>query len=703
MQSGLKLSNYLAVHYKVKDRLKILQYNANNTDLKEEMKEKGFTNFLGIRTSKDDSNTLRELYCETDTNLIYKNNADVLILENATVEHIKKAFKSGAEKIIIKPRNVLALSAGISGAAAHTLRGRKWGIQFNSYSDNKGKFYRALVLTRLHEKEKEARHYLSPATGLDNFFAVLNDRGIRYVILRWFENIPFLDINEDVDILVSDEDLEQVQNILDEKIGILPFDIYSVSGMNGSSFRYVSYYPPYLAEKILNHREVWEGKYYVPSRLHYFLSLMYHVVYHKGEKSGIAFQAGGKVEDSLADHDYPTILGSLAQENQIDLKEMNLNYLHGFLDMVGWAPATDTIRKLNNQQDAWLESITGNNKLDFEKSGELMVFIIREWAVEHGLSEFILNYFEKAGLNKVAQVEYTPEQKKLASQNLRGGNWGKGPWPVSGGIPAVLLVMYDYNPRPLSKSYQKKYPYVTNEHYLLKEELRKAINSNLPLEKRSNPIHSSDDEIEALDYIEATAPEILEMVKSTVLSWDSAYKTPEKVIKDVSQHKRRAKVEIIEYQGQKAIKKTYKKGKERFLEREIYAYGKMSKECSFIPPLLDKGENYLIIPYYEKKLLTENKVVKNQYLKRYKKEIFEIITFFYDKGYAMIDFHPGNILITKEGLKLIDFEFLYKYESKPLNIEDSFDLCGFPEDFKADLPYEVEPSERRALWNKILY
>ncbi|WP_422123838.1 hypothetical protein DHX103_03235 [Planococcus sp. X10-3] len=703
MKSGLKLSNFLAVHYKEKSKLKILHYNAVDTEMKEELHAKGFTNFLGIFIGNEASNNAQELYPEKDTNLIYKNNADILILENANFLHVKKAMRSGAEKIILKPRNGLTLLEGIALSALHSLRGRKWGVQFHRFSDSQGQFYKAIILTRLHEKEQEARYYLSPAIGFDNFFLTLNNSGMRYVILRWFENIPFLDINEDVDLLVSDEDLEEVQNLLDERIGILPFDVYSVSGMSGSSFRYVSYYPPYLAEKILNHREVWEGKYYVPSRLHYFLSLLYHVVYHKGEKSGIAFQGGENGDDSVADHDYPGILSALAQENQIHLKEMNLNYLHNFLQLVGWSPATDTIRKLNTQNDSWLESIISTNKLDFEKSGELMVFIIREWAVEHGLSEFILNYLEKAGLNQVAQVEFTAEQQKIAAQNLRGGNWGKGPWPVSGGNPAILLIMYDYNPKPISKNYRKKYPHVTNEHYLLKEELRREINSSLPLNERSNPIHSSDDEIEALDYIEATAPEILETVKNTVIAWDCAYKTQEKVFKDVSAHKRRAKVELIEYQGRKAIKKTYKKGKERFLEREIYAYGELSKECSFIPPLLDHGENYLIIPYYEKNLLTENEFIKNQYLKRYKEEIFEIITFFFDKGYAMIDFHPGNILITKEGLKLIDFEFLYKYETKPLNIEDSFDLNGFPEDFAADLPYEVEASERRELWNKILY
>src|SRR5690606_30001612 len=141
----------------------------------------------------------------------YKNNADILILENADFQHIKKALKSGAEKIIIKPRNGSSLLGSLVLSAAYRLRGRKWGVQSVSFVDGSKNSYRALVLNRQHEKEEEARRYLSPETGFNNFFLSLNDRGIRYVILRWFENIPFMDINEDVDLLVSDEDVEQVQ------------------------------------------------------------------------------------------------------------------------------------------------------------------------------------------------------------------------------------------------------------------------------------------------------------------------------------------------------------------------------------------------------------------------------------------------------------------------------------------------------------
>ena len=60
---------------------------------------------------------------------------------------------------------------------------------------------------------------------------------------------------------------------------------------------------------------------------------------------------------------------------------------------------------------------------------------------------------------------------------------------------------------------------------------------------------------------------------------------------------------------------------------------------------------------------------------------------FYENGYAIIGFYPGNLIITPEGeLKIIDFEFIYKYQSVPSEFRLSYDLVGIPTDFDGDLP-----------------
>lgn len=698
------LSEYITAAYPTQPTIKILEYNADTNRLKKQLAALGYDNFLGICTQKPKISRDPDLYYVNEKTITYKNNADILVLNKADLLDLKNAFHSSAQHIIYLPSNIIHRASFLPLWAYKLARKKNWTFTVQSFLDNADKLQKGIVFVRNHSPEKKARQYLSPTLGLERFFELLNEQQLTYVILRWFDELPHLDLSEDVDLLIADQDVEKVRELLNEKIGILPFDLYSVGGLTGSNFKNIAYYPPYIAETILDQRKLWNDKYYVPSNVHHFLSLMYHAVYHKGEKSGIPVVAGGELKNIPQDHDYPGILQQLANENQVTLEEISLRHFHNVLAENGWAPSTDTIRKLLDVSGKWLESVIKSSDHQFEKEGELMVFVVREWAEEKQLTAQIIDWFERNGLCLIQSLKLDDEQKRNAAQNLRGGNWGQGPWPVSGGKPSTLLVMYDYHPKPLDAKMKKKYPHVSNAHYLLKERLRAEINAAFTKDQQANPLHSADDEIEALDYIVAVAPDLVQEVKATITQWDEAYRTREKVIADVSEKKRRAKVEIIEYQGQKAVKKTYKAGKERFLEREKFVYGELSKECDFIPQLLSSGENYIIVPYLKTNPITESWHIKKQILKRkHKQEIFKINEFFYNKGYALIDFHPGNILLTSEGLKIIDFEFLYQYDKLPPKVSESFDLNGFPEDFAEDKPYGIFPKQRRNMWKKILY
>ena len=692
-----KMSEYIAETYQGRNDLKILHYNAKDAQLKQEMADRGYENFLGVSFRK----AIPGLHLLSSKNVAKKNNAEVLILENADFRALLNAFQSSAELIFYRPNQPINNFSFPPVLALLKAKNRRWDYSFETFTGERQKTFRAIVFKRKHLKRKTARHYLSPEIQLDDLFGQLNREELEYTVLRWHEEIPFEDINEDIDLMVSDKDIHRIEEILEEKVGILPFDVYSASGLPGSEYKEMAYYRPHLAEQIIQGRELWNGRFYIPDPWHHFLSLMYHAVYHKGEKSGLPVSKGG-IGRGNSDHDYAQILQRMALENGVEFADINLTDCHRFLEQQGWAPATDTIRKLSQGSGSWLESIVKANEFNFEKKGELMVFVIREWGSRKGLNEYIADWFENAGLKVVNLLELDADQQKKATQNLRGGNWGKGPWPVSGGNPAAMLIVYDYHPKPLKANAKKKYPHVSNEHYLLKEKLRNEINMNLRKDEKTNLIHSSDDEIEALEYIRAVVPEVLGEVEEKIKKWDEDYHTKEKVIKDISENKRRAKVEIIDFEGQKAVKKTYKAGKERFLNRERYVYGELSKECGFIPELLDSGDNYIVIPYYETLRFSGNERTKNKMLKKYKKEIYDISEFFYNKGYALIDFHPGNLLITKNGLKVIDFEFLYRYENLPESSKKAFDLLGFPNDFNGDKPYGIKGRHRKKVWKKIL-
>ena len=99
-----------------------------------------------------------------------------------------------------------------------------------------------------------------------------------------------------------------------------------------------------------------------------------------------------------------------------------------------------------------------------------------------------------------------PRRAAIVARSVRGGNWGPGPWPLSGGPPVAALVAYDPQPVPPTRRQKKRFPYLGNARLLVKEQIRDAFNNDVSAERHCNVIHSSDNGREALDYLRIVAP-----------------------------------------------------------------------------------------------------------------------------------------------------------------------------------------------------
>ncbi len=73
-------------------------------------------------------------------------------------------------------------------------------------------------------------------------------------MLRWFDELPYLAAGEDLDLLVDDDSLAAVRELVESEPGIQAVDLYSVCGAPGADFQKLPYYPPYLAEQIVQRR-----------------------------------------------------------------------------------------------------------------------------------------------------------------------------------------------------------------------------------------------------------------------------------------------------------------------------------------------------------------------------------------------------------------------------------------------------------------
>ncbi len=353
-----------------------------------------------------------------------------------------------------------------------------------------------------------ARRYVMRSLSCEAFFRELKARQIRYVVLRWFETLPEIEPGEDVDMLVADDDLPKIADLFVRFRTPLPCDVYSLSGMPGSDFRKMAYYPPCLAEAIIARAEVMRDLYWVPCKRDHFLSLAYHALYHKGYASGLPTElTPATPPKKLPDHDYGEVLAQLAQELSIQV-EIDMESLDDYLTQQGWRPPFDMLARLA-LWNPWIQDrhIRGGLTVEPQRRG-VAAFLIRERAIELGLATDMESRLEAQGFQIVQSTSIAPERRKAVGERVRGGNWGRGPWAHSGGLPAQVIVAWDPEPFPVDPKKREKYPLLENGRILrAKVDLRDHLIRGLGKRERFNPVHSADNDVQAWEYIEVLLPD----------------------------------------------------------------------------------------------------------------------------------------------------------------------------------------------------
>lgn len=532
-------------------------------------------------------------------------------------------------------------------------------------------------------KGNSARRYLRSDENLTASFKALNEAGIRYTILRWFQDLPEVADGEDIDILVADADLQKLDRFLTHVPGTQPVDVYSVSGLRGSDYRNVPYFPPRIAQSIVDNRVRFREHFYVPDPKHYLLSLVYHVVFHKAELSGLPFT--GRDSEAKPDHDYGEAIWAAANASHQTSRLLNtFEDLVNLLRDENWLPELDTLRILA-RNSSWLKELLPKGpSID---DGEFMIFIIRAWALEHNKLSTIIDMLQTRNLDVMLVHELSSEEAKMATSHIRGGKWDRGPYPVDGGTPAAIIACFDYHPSEPSETTRRLYPHIRNEHVLIKHNIRDSLNSESLLFWHTNCIHSADDEMEAWLYAEKAAPKFVPTLRDAVAKRRSAYHTGCPVLKTFDSNRTRSKIELIDLHGDLAIKKTFRIGMERYAQREAIACERMSRLLDTVPPLLEKSSNFVIIPWYENVLDNLSEDEKAIVLRRHAREIVQSMKVFFEQNLALIGFYPGNLLVTSDDrLIIVDFEFLYEYEDRPDNFLKSYDIVGIPDGFDGDTP-----------------
>lgn len=375
----------------------------------------------------------------------------------------------------------------------------------------------AIFPYRYYQLKRRAKRGRKPRLRIKDvrhFFSELNDEEIRYVVLRWFDEVPLAAREEegftgDIDILVDPIRLKDIFRIAFRRSGRISVDLYSTSGKMRTYYKRMPYYPPSLAEEILESRRKFKEAFFVPSDRVHFKALAYHFVYHKGLKSGIG--TGCKLT-SAEDPPRPNaeFLELLGRTNGIKIPTpYTLISLHEFLCDEGWNMPYDLLCRWP-VRDAWHEFLEQyeETKLRTQLGSlkNLIVFLIREDAIAHGVDKKILEALTKRF--KVLKVERLQEdQVERVIKRTRGGDWvefGKTTLVK----PHTAVICHDAKPQPVGietadLGLVNKHPKVSNSNVFQKQAIRTEIDSHLGESTRTVLLHSSDNDYEAQEYLNA--------------------------------------------------------------------------------------------------------------------------------------------------------------------------------------------------------
>jgi hypothetical protein len=550
------------------------------------------------------------------------------------------------------------------------------------------------VLVR-RRKDRSQRH-LRPGLGLEEFFDELNRLGVCYVVLRSFESLPVVDPGRPIDILVADRDVSRLRPFLSSYIvapGTQTFGVYSVSGLPGSDLHGVPYFSSAFAGGLLDRSVLLRGRYRVPSEQDHFDALAFHAVYHVGTDSGLPESASVKGSGDGGEYDYSTVLASLAERLSLSIP-VTLEDLDAYLAGKGLRPPLDTLDKLS-QSNSWLhghvERLWG--PVDAGMPG-LTVFVLRQRAMH--LLDRVCTELLREGFQPLETVHLAGDAAERARTETRGGNWGRGPWPVDGGAPGAYVIAYD-----LSRSLgEAALPSDPNRVSAAKQTIRqRLLNTRRPGEKLYNPLHSSDDPRQALDYLALLEdPGLMERLQRRIDDINQLMTMPYPLVEVLPSLQRRAVTTVVRHpQHGDCVCKLFYPSSGRFLARELRAMTEFA-DCPETPVLLERGENYLLTRRYTD---TRQHVRRRlpglrhvQLVPSASAALARLARDLHGRGAYLLDLSSQNLLTDPvEGLKVLDWEFLQSYQgARPRLVQSPTVLGRAPMEAGADLPVGVSTS-----------
>lgn len=231
---------------------------------------------------------------------------------------------------------------------------------------------------------------------MDEFFSWMDACHYRYAVLRSFLGLekayPAIGDKRDIDMLVDDIAIGAIRAKYGryKKHSGVKCDFYHSLSSHDGDYLGAPDFPADLAEHVLQRRRKWHGRFYVPSAMDHYASLLYTITYHKAETSGFPAQETPSPQTSK----YSAELDMLEAELGLHTPR-HLSAFHAWLKEKSWGVSYARLaRNIQNNH------VRGRNS-DFLKSlchewpQSMGIFMIGKAFYTHKKMDYILQHIRK--------------------------------------------------------------------------------------------------------------------------------------------------------------------------------------------------------------------------------------------------------------------------------------------------------------------
>ncbi|HEY5700543.1 MAG TPA: hypothetical protein VIT83_00470 [Gammaproteobacteria bacterium] len=296
----------------------------------------------------------------------------------------------------------------------------------------------------------------------------------------------------EIDLFVGDEDADRLQSLtadLPSPGGICTVNVFAVGGGHGSDYLGFSCLPNTLARRALADRVAAAGGGYQPAPATRVLGLAYRLVYHFNLQCGIDWRDEARLN--------PTDMAT-ALRNAISAsgKKLSLDHcsLHNHLVKHGFGVTTERLAAYLRHDFKAGRKVFFHAWLINHLPGELNLFVIRSIATEKNRQDELIERLREL-YDVLAVKTVSPERRARAASVMRDGRWDRG------GEPAVAVAVFDRRPRATSEDQRRVHAFVFNAKQLIKQDWREWFIRSTDADEHDNPIHSTDNEAEALVHL----------------------------------------------------------------------------------------------------------------------------------------------------------------------------------------------------------